>query len=374
MKRIGIAVIFGLMMILLLSAPVKAAEFDHYDDSVEELRNSLSDDVKERMDAIGYNGFGDINSDVPDIRSVFSEVFRELAEQSAAPLSFAAAVTAVIMLSGLLEGYITSLRHTRMQDILSVVSSLLVVTGIMTPVCELIDSAVKVLNDTSSLMLIFIPIMIGIVTFTGHLSGAAGYYITMMTASQAVSQVSTHFLSPLLSAFFALSLTAGIGGRLKLKSICDMVFRFMKWSLTFLMSIYAAVLGLHSIVGSAGDRAASRAIKFTLSSFIPFIGASISEAYKTIRSSVDLLRSGVGVFVLTAIFLTFLPILLRVILWLLTVKTTHHIAQLMDSSSADAVLSSTSSALSLLLALLICVFTAFVISTSVLISIGGGSG
>ena len=222
-------------------------------------------------------------------------------------------------------------------------------------------------------MLIFVPVLIGIYSFSGHIAGAGAYSVTVMTACQLISQLSSRWLAPLLSSFLALSITSGISLRIKLRSLCDMLYRFIKWVLVFTMSLFTAVLSLQSAVSGAADTLANRAVRLTLSSLIPIVGSAVSEAYKTINGSVNVLRSGIGIFAVIAVMVTFIPVILRAALWLLSINASKCVAEVLGVEGPAELLSSVGSALSLVIALSVCVMTVFIISASVLMNIGGAS-
>lgn len=369
MRRAILCAAVILLLGLIFSTPCAAAEPT---DSLDDLRGSISDEVYERMQELGYSGDLTLSGGL-SLQKVFAGVLDALSGALSAPLSSCALMIGVILLSSLLEGYTSSLRYTETREIMNAITSLMIAAALITPLTELISRCMGVIADASSLMLVYVPIMVGIMGFSGHLVQAGGSCAVVMTASQVIAQLAAHFFPQLLCSYLALSVASGVSGRLHLGGFCEMVGKFLRWSLTFAMTVFAAVLSLQNLITRAGDTAASRAMRFTLSSLIPFIGSAISEAYKTITGSMDLLRSGAGVFVILAVFAVFLPILAQAVLWLFAVNVSKYTAEAVGVSAPGGLLSAVGTAVSTLIALIICSMAVFIISAAALMHTGGAS-
>ena len=371
MKKLILFSLAILACVIMLSPSAEAAKLDMFDDQLSELRGSLSDEALEKLDELGFSGdIEDIGG--LDLGGVFAMLCDTLAESAASPLSAAAIVLFAVVMSSLLDAYTHSLRYTETREVSSLIASLFIITQLIAPIGELIHSAISAVSAASGLMLIYVPLMIGILSFGGSVSSAGGC-VTVMTVSQAVSSICSGVLAPGLSALLAISASSGLSGRLRLRAVCDMIYSVLKWSLVSLMTIYTAVLSMQTALNNAADSAASKVARFTLSSAIPLIGSSVSEAYRAIRSGLDLLRSGAGVFVILALMVTLLPLIIRSAMWLAAVKFSGYAAETLGADSCREALASISTALSALIAIIVCAALTFIISSAVLLSAGGSA-
>ena len=110
-----------------------------------------------------------------------------------------------------------------------------------------------------------------------------------------------------------------------------------------------------------------------MSSFIPVVGAALSEAYKTVQGSVNILKNGIGVFVIFAVAVVFLPIILRLTLWNFSISVCKTLCQMLSLNEPFRMLCGVSTVLSVLLAVLLCIMALFIISTALIITAGGYS-
>lgn len=373
MKKTILWILLLSAILILFPAPAESAELNQFNNSIEEIKSSIDSDTRERMEQLGVSEPDPLKAADISVSDSLGLIGNMIADAAKGPLSACVLLIAVILLASLLESYTYSLRYVDTKDVMNVVTSLMVITALVTPVSDLIQSAMDTVKGTASLMLLYAPVMVGILSFSGHVVRSGGYYATVMAASQGVAQLSSAFFAPLLHLFLALSVSSAVSERVKLSGICELLAKLFKWTLTFAMTLFTAILSIQGFAADAADSVASKAVRFTLSSFIPVVGASVSEAYKTIRGSVDLLRSGIGIFVIIAVILTFLPVILRVLLWQLSVMAAKTVAETFDVRSTVTVLGSVSSVLSVLLAVIVTVTTVFLVSSGVLIAAGGGT-
>ena len=104
---------------------------------------------------------------------------------------------------------------------------------------------------------------------------------------------------------------------------------------------------------------------------MPVVGSALSEAYKTVQSSIGLLRSGVGVFALLAVIAVFMPVVIKCLWWLLVLWLSKSAGELMGLKEPCFLLESVSSVFSVILAITLSVCAVFVISTAALFILGG---
>ena len=368
MKKMLISIFVIAALFFVFSQNAKAYEPDIVEDSLSQLNSSLSDEAKEKLSKLGYDGSAESIAAF-DIGGIFEMALDELSKGITGPLSAGCIVICVIVLSAVTEGYAYSLRYSETGAVMSAVSSLMIAAVLLEPLTELIRKSAELIYGASGMMLIFVPVMIGLQCFTGHLAG--GYSFTVTAACELVSQISSKLFVPLLSAFSALAVSSGLSGSIRIKCFCDMIYSFVKWALVFVMSIFTAVLSLQSAVGNAADTLSSRAVRLTLSSMIPVVGSAVSEAYRTINGSVNLLRSSAGVLIIAAVMISFMPLIIKAALWLISINLSKCAAEALCVSSPAALLSSVASVMSMLIAITVSVMTVFIISAAALMNAGG---
>ena len=372
MKRI-VCVVVLLLAVGFFPLRVSALEGDLFENEARQIEDSIPDDVKGRMDGLGASSAEEIISNGVDGEKLAQLGLDLLGRELSGPLAALPVLLAAVMLCSVVEGYTVSLRYTETRDIMAVAVSLFIASVTVSPVAELLHAAGEVIQGASAVMLLYLPVMAGMLAFSGHAVSASGWYAAVTAAAQGLSWLSATVLLPILRLFLTISVSAGVCGRVRLGGLTEALSKAFKWALTLATSIFVAVIGLNGTLFSATDRVADKAARFALGSLIPLIGSSISEAYGAIQGSVGVLRSGIGVFVILALVVSFLPLLIRNLLWAAAVYAVGLTADALGVSAAGSVLRAISAFLSALRALLIAVMTAFIISSSVMMRIGGAS-
>ena len=371
-RRLLIFVI--IVLLLCVSAiNVNAEELTELENSVNSLMDSLSDQVKEDMKSIGVNSVSIEDVSNVSFESVINLIAQKLSDNSKAPLSASAVVIAILILNALFDSYTDALKQSSTKEILSVVSTLCITTTLVLPVVDLIDHCIATVTDAANFMLLYIPVMVAVLTFSGHAITGASYYSFMVMACQGVTQFSTKFISPLLNVYLGFCVSSSISDRVNLKGICNMFSKVIKWLISFTMTVFSALMTIRGLITTAYDSVTARAVRFTMSSFIPIVGAALSESYKTIQGSINLLRTGAGVFVILAILVVFLPSVIRCLVWMFSLNLCKTIGEMIGVTSSMTMLTSVSSVVSTVFAITVCIMSIFVISTALLITLGGGA-
>lgn len=373
MRKICVILVVFILLIYLASFGTSAQELTDIEESVNSLYSSLSKTVQNDLRSIGAEA-ADIStlSDV-SFDSVMKLIFEKLSQQSKGPFSSCTVVIAILIVTAVLDSYRDSLKMSSMKDVLSLVSTLCITTTLVLPVIDLISDCIATVTDAANFMLLYVPVMVAILTLSGQAVTGASYYSFMVLACQGVSQLSTKFISPLLNVYLGFCVSASITDRVNLQGLCQMFSKIIKWLVAFTMTVFSALMTIRGMITTAYDSVTARAVRFTMSSFIPIVGAALSESYKTIQGSVNLLRSGAGVFVILAICVVFLPVIARCMMWLLSVNLCKSIGEVIGVTTPVRMLASVSSVISTVFAITVCIMSVFIISTALLITLGGGS-
>lgn len=371
MKRIIVALL--IMIIPLVSVcNVGASTFS---DALEEigggnLSNSLDQNSQDSLNNIGidekdYNSI--INLSFSDF---FKEILRIAGQEGVTPLSSLALVMCLLLIYSVFDNFRDDLKSRNMQTISDAVFVLIITLSIVTPVVSVVNRAVTSIENAGSFMLLYIPIMVVALITNGQGVTGASYYSFVVMVGEGITWLSSHLIAPLLSVFLGVSVTSSVSSDIKLDGIIRELSKFIKWVIAFVMTVFSGLLTFKTLITTAADTVSTRAVRFTLSSFIPIVGSALSEAYKTIQGSMTLLKTGLGVFVIISIVIVFLPVVINCLLWIISLNISSGVADMLGVKAPSSVLRSCSSVLSTLLVIILCVMAIYVISTAIILTLG----
>ena len=340
-----------------------------YDTSA--LYNSLSDDVKQSLENIGINGIDGQQISQISFTEVVNEIVKLAGENSVGPLKAVISLTALILICSLLSSYKNSL-SSELSSSLGIAAVLCATCTAALPAIQVIADMSAVVKTASAFMLAFVPVMVMIMSSTGHAVSGASYYAMMIGAGEGVGQLSSKVIVPFLNMFLGVSVTASVCPETRLSGISSVISKAVKWILGFVMTVFTAVLSFKQLITASVDDVSTRAVRFTLNSFIPIVGSALSDAYKTVQGSVNLLKSGLGIFVIISIAFVFLPIILNSLLWIFTLSAGKLFADTLGINQVKNLLEGVSTVLSTLLAIVLCIMSVYIISTALVLLLGGG--
>lgn len=362
---------------LLLYASCVTARAQAYDDilkqsGAQELLDSLPQDTSNSLADIGVSSIDYSQLSSISFRDIINEITDIAVKEGKTPLSILASLIAVMLLYSILYSLKTSVKTTSMQQVLSVCVTLCVTCIIVIPVCSVIESGITIIGNASKFMLAYIPVMIVIMASSGQAVSSASYYSLMIIAGQGVGQMASGVIAPFLKIFLGLSVTAAVSPNVNLSGLVRFIGKITKWLLGFTMTVFTALLTFKHIIATGVDNVSTRAVRFTLTSLVPVVGSALSDAYRTVQSSVGLLKSGVGVFVIIAVGIMFLPAVLQCLFWMLTLGLGKSAGEILGLREPCVVLEAVNTVITTVFAILLCIMSVFIISTALVLMIGGG--
>jgi len=373
MKRI-----FKIIFMCLLLVPMLT--FDVYADTLEDLSKAsgayslaenLPDEVDDALEQMGLSSkdFSTVQS--MSIEDILGYLINTAGAEAGEILPSVCVVLAILLLYSIFGGVFESVSNPALSSVLSVVSALCISCVLLLPVSDTISMAGNAIEISADFMLAFIPVMMAVLISSGQTVTGSGYSAMMVIAAESVGQFFSKVISPLLSCFLTLGVSSSIVSEIKLSGLINLFSKTVKWLMSFVFTLFTALLTLKSLFSSSVDNVSSRAVRYTMSSFVPVVGGALSEAYRTVHGSVGILKSGVGVFVIIAIVTVFIPVLIRLLVWLFTVNMCKSFSEATSLHSPTLMLSSISTVLSLLLSVIFCIIALFIITTALIITIGG---
>lgn len=335
------------------------------------LLRELTPEVKKQLKDIGITSpsWQELNS--MSFFDIFGSIMNTIQQQSVTPLNCVVKIMGVVMLVALINSVKSSLGSSSLTAVLNSVATLTVSIILIQPVCQTIEYSTTIIKLSADFMLIFIPVMAGIMLTMGQSLQAAGSYTMVMGAGTAVSQISNNILVPLLNTFLGISVVSGISQRVNLNGFCELINKVLKWVLTFTMSVFTAILTMQSIISSSADSAGVKATRFAISSFVPLVGGALSEAYQTVRGCMGMLKSGVGVFAILATGTIYLPAIISCLLWLAAINIAIALAGVFDMGDIIKLLKSVTTVINSLIAILLCCMIIFIVSSAIMLMAGG---
>lgn len=335
--------------------------------STDRLWSGLPPETQQGLAAMGITSSDNSDFSQLSFGSVLAQILSMVTDNSRTPLCGLTTCLGIILLCAVTEGFGFGMGGQKLYIVQNAVAAMCICTALIVPLTATISKAGELINGGAAFMLLYVPILSGLLMSAGHEVTGASYYTTMMTAGNAVSLTAAKLIVPMMNVFLALSVTSSVSPKMRLNSLCESVYKIAKWVLAFALSVFVTILSLNSFVTSSMDHVTQKALRFTVSSFVPVVGGVLGEALNTFNGSLELLKTGAGVFVIVAAAFLLMPVLLECIFWQFSLFLLSSVAEIAGISQMSTVFKTVGKAVAMLTALLLSVLVVLVISTVIVL-------
>lgn len=370
MKRI--IVIF--LLVLLFSVGVKAEENETYEEQykasgIEEIKQSIDKDALNYLQQYGIDPNDRNIADKLSAENVFSHIWNFFKNGLTRPIKCLAAILCIILLSCL----VTAFSDKSQGFAPALFAGTLAASVIMAKdLWSALNAAVSALKACSAFMLSFVPAFAGIVTLSGKAVTGAAAGAALLISAQAVSNISSFFILPLMGGYLAISICSGVSPFLSGTKTAETVKKAAVFILSLISTVFIGVISIQTAVNSSADTLTLKTAKFLLGSGVPIAGTALSEAAGTVYASMSLLKSTVGIYGVAVVAVIMLPILCELIIWRGVMLLSSALSDMFGNEKMSSLLKAVDMMLAVLIGVLLTVIFTFIISLSVVIKAGGG--
>lgn len=370
-----------LMMVMCLPAGAEggAAEWDElYQEQAEasgagDLPDNLPEETRQLLDQLGITSIDAEGFSSLEPQGVWKALAELTGQEASGPLRSVGMVLGVVLLCALMEGMKQTLRDPSASPVFQAVCVLAACAALLVPLSSCVQAVCRAAESTSVFMGSFVPVYAGILVTAGHAVTAASYQTVVLFAAELITLLATHLLVPLLTVSLALGMAGSLDTGLRLDSLSSAINKGAAWLLGITTTLFVGLLTLQGIVGGAADTLSSRALRFSLSSMVPVVGGSLSEAFSAVKGCLGLLKSTVGGFGMLATALIVLPPLLQCAVWSLGLALCTAAAELFGLGQISALLRSAEAVVKTLIAVLAACSLFMIVATAVVTAAGGAA-
>lgn len=350
MKRL-FRMLFTACLLIILTQHISADELTDYSDEIF----SALDDIAEQdisADSISDIGLSDVSN---YIISIIKPAIKKQIK-----------ILCIILSVSIIGSLISSLSDCKPHYSLAV--SLACFAGIASYVQSSIEDIAASTESVQAFLVAYIPIYASTIAASGNLTAATSYSAILLYATEGVSAVMSILLKPLIACMLATAVIHSLNSDMP-----DLSRNFKKLAtilIGFLMTIFLGIIGLQSLTGKYTSKITVKAGKYLVSSFVPVIGNTLTESYQTVMSSLDMIRSTVGIFGIIIITMIMLIPIINALFFKLTFQAGELLAMLFFDSNISRLCRSLADVYSMLLYATVLYMMMLIIATGALISLG----
>lgn len=371
--------IFLCALLLFLLIPISSYSMDYSEEEYNETLSSydlssfekeLDADTYKMLDELGVLDFSYesiTGLSFNDIVGLLKSLFQKKAEL---PIKSSVTVLIFILLSAFLQSLKTE-SDDSVNMIYSTATALLVATVVLVKLTSTVSLASMAISVASNFVYAFIPVFCSIVVASGGITTGFSTNTTLLILAQGLSFISSNVFMPIVNCYLALGVTSSLRYELNLDKLLSSVKKIITTCISFVSGVFVSVLSVKTAVAGRADMLGLRSIRFAINSVVPVIGSSISEGLLSIQAYSSLIKSSVGIVGVMAVVLVFLPSIIEVVLWRISLTLCIIVSDVFGDKSVSAVLNAFLNTLLLINVILILSMVTTVISFGILIAAGG---
>lgn len=362
MKK-SLTVIFSIFLLLTFFSFSSNAE-----SGGESVLRNIDSETKEYLEELGVDSeSGEGIADV-SLKSVFKFLFSLVTDKTKRISGVLVIVTAVIIINSIFSSFIGE--NTSARTAINYISVLCIVTAIIVPLKELIVNTGAVIKTAAIFTDSYIPVLGAIIAASGNIKLAFTYNSFAIALSAFITEIADNFFIPVVNMLFAFNILTSFTFESYKHKIIKSVKRLIIIILSLISTIYTGLLTTQSILAVSSDSLTVRGIRFFSGTFIPVVGAGVSESVASVMSSLSVMKNTAGVIVIAIILLIFLPIIIELLIWYFALQFCSIAADLFGNNDISEMIEELSSVVSLINIILFYITFVLIISTGIIIVSG----
>lgn len=327
----------------------------------------LGDSANEVLKQLGIDDFDYTKITELDAKTCIEVLWNLIKENLTEPLGAAVTILCFTVLSAFLSGF-SGNRLFSDTSVYSTAASLVIAVIISVQCADTIAVACTTIEVCSDFIYAFFPVFMVIITVSGGALTSVSTNTLLLSLAQGLNLLASNIFVPLINCFLALSICSGIRSELNIDGALRVIKRVLIGIISFSAGAFVAVLSIKTAVASRADALGLRSLRFAINSVVPVIGSAISEGLLSIQSYSSLIKSSVGIVGIIGVAALFLPALINVVGWRISISISLAVSEIFDDKSVSKMLRAFSDAFLLLNVVLILAMVTTIISIGILIA------
>ena len=196
------------------------------------------------------------------------------------PVAFFSAGCGLLLLLGLFSA--AGKPDGKPSQLRTFLAALFLVTASSVPLHSVLADAVAALRTCSTFLCTLIPILAAVIAAAGNPVLSVVWHTAVFTAAQTVAATASGFMAPCCGMVAGVGIFDSLLPQMQFGDLAGKIRKTAIWVFSSAATLFTTFLSLKGILAGAADSLAAKGIKLAVSSFIPVVGAQLSEAYASV--------------------------------------------------------------------------------------------
>ena len=308
---------------------------------------------------------GEISS---DFSSIFKIIFELFFDNILSILPTLCLIIAIAILFSLISN-LKSSSNGGIKDIIHFIVYGVIIIIVSSIVAECVFNTTNTLQSVQTQMEVIFPLLITLITAVGGVTSASVFQPAIVLISNGIMQLFNYVLLPLFLVAFIFTIANNLSNNFHFSKFIETSQSIFKWIVGIVFSLFIAYLTINSIVAGSLDGISIKTAKYTMKSYVPYIGGYMGDGLDIIISSSVLIKNAIGACGLILLLATTILPLIKLLLVVLGLKITGAILEPITDKRISSFVYSIGKVLNMLIACLISITIMYFLCVGLLMSV-----
>jgi stage III sporulation protein AE len=296
------------------------------------------------------------------LRFLFKEIYQNI--------GILVQIIILIVLCALLKNLQTSFLSESVGEVAFYVCYIVIVSILLVSFNTAMKMGMGIIDDMVSFMYATIPVMITLLVSGGNITSGGIFQPVMLMIVEISATVIRNIFIPLIFLSTILSVVNNISDKIQISRLTNLIKQITGWALGTILTVFIAVVSLQGSLGAVVDGVTSKAAKFAISTFIPVVGKTLSDAADTVIGCTLLIKNAAGLAVMIGVIVICLVPLLKILALIALYKSACALMEPISEKRITNCISDVAGSMIYIFGVTASVAFMFLISVTALISAG----
>lgn len=282
----------------------------------DELGKYIDEDTKDLLGGYDADEFiNDLLSGTVDIdmKSLGSKALKFLFRELFQNLGILIKITVLVIICALLKNLQASFMNEGAGQIAFYVCYIVIVSILLVSFGIVMNMGIRIIDTMVGFMYTVVPVLLALLISGGNITAGGILHPVMLMIVETAATIIRNAFVPLIFISTILAIVNNISEKIQLTRLVNLIKQIVSWSLGIILTIFIIAVTMQGSLGAVIDGATQKAAKFAISTFIPIVGKTLSDAADTVIGCTLLIKNAAGFAVMTGVLLICIVPLLKII-------------------------------------------------------------
>ena len=313
---------------------------------------------------------GKLSFDIKGIAGNILELFfKELYQNLGIILKLAI----LIVICSLLKNLQANFMNENVSRIAFYVCYIVIVTILLVSFGTVVKMGTSIIERMVGFMYAAIPVLMALLISGGNITAGGILHPVLLMVVEVTATLIKNLFVPLIFLTTIINIVNNISEKIQLTRLASLIKTVVQWMLGIILTAFIIIVTLQGTLGAVIDGATTKATKFAISTFIPVIGKTLSDAADTVIACTLLIKNAAGVAAMVGILLICIVPLIKIIALVALYKAASALLEPISESRITTCINDVAGSMLYIFSLTAAVAFMFMISVTALVSAGNTS-